>query len=94
MRVKPLRWTLDRQSLRSRKFDFFGRDFRIERSVRESHPFSHLLDQPDTRPCCKDLRALKVGKEQPDLWVATCLGCGSVHYRMRAERGDIGIIGR
>jgi hypothetical protein len=74
------------------KFDFFGSKFRIESSVQQSHPFSHLLDQKDTRACCKDLRALKVSKEQPDLWVAACLGCGSVHYRMRAEPGKLSAI--
>lgn len=68
--------------------DFFHKDFRIAR-LRKTHPFGHLLNQKETRECCKDLRALKVSKETPGLWVATCLGCGAVHYRMRAEPGVI-----
>ena len=66
--------------------DFFAADYRINP---RAHPFGHLLDQPDTRPCCKELRALKVSKETGDLWVALCRGCSAVHYRMRAEPGDI-----
>jgi len=66
--------------------DYFGPDYRIDP---QAHPFGHLLDQPETRACCKDLRALEVSKESPGLWVALCRGCSAVHYRMRADAGEI-----
>jgi hypothetical protein len=69
--------------------DFFTAKYRVSR---QAHPFAHLRQQPATRECCKNLQALKLSKEASDLWVAVCLGCSAVHYRMRAEPGKLGVV--
>ena len=54
--------------------------------------FRHLLSQPAARECCKQLETLKLRREAENHWTATCLVCGAVHHRMRAEPGVIGVV--
>jgi hypothetical protein len=55
---------------------------------------SHTQANGMIRPCCGDLRNLKLSSERPGgITVRTCQVCHRKHYQMRAEPGVIGTRG-
>lgn len=45
------------------------------------------------KDCCKLSENLETKQERPDLRIDTCKQCGSRHFELTADAGEIGIVG-